>query len=264
MRTSIIMLRRSCFTCTKPSRNPREVGVPVFISFVLLICLVVAVVKEPPYSVKESGYAGFQMLIDIYLKNKYDPKKIGFTYELDLPNSGPRISRVQKEKYIFQNPSEEFRYKLLKGGGIVSRNKKQLLVCLLTNDLQLVSSSGNQDNLISRPGGDEKASQVMGKPKLTGGDVLKKHKTKVEEPRISDSFQELFGTPITKTSKISPDPQKMVEKTKKDVQQQKSDKGKNFLISLVQSCPHLIKIKKLKTPFGKKVLSSTLIRLSKI
>lgn len=67
---------------------------------------------------------------------------------------------------------------------------------------------------------------MTSKPKLSSGDV-KKHKTKMEEPRISDSFQELFGTPITKTSKISPDPQKMAKEAKKDGQQ-KSDKGKCF------------------------------------
>lgn len=80
------------------------------------------VVKEPPYSVKESGYAGFQMLIDIYFRNRDSPKKIYFSYELDLPNPGPRLARVQKEKYIFTNPNDEFKYKLLKGGGVVRNN----------------------------------------------------------------------------------------------------------------------------------------------
>lgn len=68
---------------------------------------------------------------------------------------------------------------------------------------------------------------MTSKPKLTGSDIVKKHKPKNEEPRISDSFQELFGTPITKTSKISPDSQK-VKETKKDTLQ-KSDKGKEII-----------------------------------
>lgn len=69
---------------------------------------------------------------------------------------------------------------------------------------------------------------MTSKPKLSGGGDVKKHKVKMEEPRISDSFQELFGTPITKTSKISPDPQKMAKEAKKDVQQ-KADKGKGIV-----------------------------------
>lgn len=90
--------------------------------------------------------------------------------------------------------------------------------------MQLVNS--NQDNSNSRStGSDDKPTQMTSKPKLSGGGDMKKHKMKMEEPRISDSFQELFGTPITKTSKISPDPQKMAKEAKKDIQQ-KSDKGR--------------------------------------
>lgn len=81
-------------------------------------------IKGPPYSVKESGYAGFQMLIDIYLRNRDEPKKICFTYDLDFPNSGPRMVKTQKEKYVFANPNEEFMFKLLKGGGTVIKNTK--------------------------------------------------------------------------------------------------------------------------------------------
>lgn len=91
--------------------------------FCINLCFIV-VIKEPPYSVKESGYAGFQMLIDIYLRNRDEPKKICFNYSLDLQNAGPRIVKVQKEKYIFTNPNEEFKYKLLKGGGTVINHTK--------------------------------------------------------------------------------------------------------------------------------------------
>ena len=81
--------------------------------------LTVSVVKEPPYSVKESGYAGFNLPIDIYLRNNNEPKKIRFNYDLNLQQSGPPIIKVQKEKYIFNSPAEDFRMKLLKGGAIV-------------------------------------------------------------------------------------------------------------------------------------------------
>lgn len=75
-------------------------------------------VKEPPYVVKESGYAGFPLPIDIYVRNKDEPRKIRFKYELFLQERGlPPISRVTKETYVF-NPSEDFRRKLIKGGGV--------------------------------------------------------------------------------------------------------------------------------------------------
>lgn len=68
---------------------------------------------------KESGYAGFNMPIDIYLRNRDEPKKICFNYDLHLQNTGPPIVKVQNEKYVFNAPGDDFKYKLLKGGGMV-------------------------------------------------------------------------------------------------------------------------------------------------
>lgn len=43
------------------------------------------VIKEPPYTVKEAGYAGFLLTIEIYLRNRDEPKKaVTFEYDLDL------------------------------------------------------------------------------------------------------------------------------------------------------------------------------------
>nr|CAD7396050.1 unnamed protein product [Timema cristinae] len=75
------------------------------------------VIKDPPYSVKESGYAGFIIPIEIYFKNKDEPKKVRFDYDLNLQSNGPPISKVVREKYIFPNPSEDLRRRLIKGGG---------------------------------------------------------------------------------------------------------------------------------------------------
>lgn len=80
----------------------------------------ILVVKEPPYSLRTSGYAGFKLPIEIYLKNNQEPKRIKFNYDLHLQPNGPPIHIVQKEKYTFFNPSEEFRSRLLKGGAVVS------------------------------------------------------------------------------------------------------------------------------------------------
>lgn len=94
-------------------------GVRFVISFLVEFNLLISVVKEPPYSVKESGYAGFNLPIDIYLRNNNEPKKIRFNYDLHLQPSGPPILKVQKEKYVFNSVSDEFKIKLMKGGATV-------------------------------------------------------------------------------------------------------------------------------------------------
>ncbi|XP_023236277.1 protein AF-9-like isoform X2 [Centruroides sculpturatus] len=78
------------------------------------------VVKEPPYQVSESGYAGFTMPIEVYFKNKEEPKKVNFEYDLYLRLEGPPVNHIRQEKLTFQNPVDDFRKKLLKAGGTAS------------------------------------------------------------------------------------------------------------------------------------------------
>lgn len=68
--------------------------------------------------VKESGWAGFIIPIEIYLKNKDEPKKFQIAYDLNLQTSGPPVTTVLRHTEIINNPSDEFRKKLLKGGGV--------------------------------------------------------------------------------------------------------------------------------------------------
>ena len=78
-----------------------------------------AVVKEPPYQVSESGYGSFNLPVEVYFRNKDEPKKVRFEYDLLLPNlNDPPINQIRSECLTFQNPSEEFRQKLLKAGGV--------------------------------------------------------------------------------------------------------------------------------------------------
>ena len=76
-----------------------------------------AVCKEPPYHVQEHGWAGFELPIDIYFKNKSDPRKVRFNYNLFL-NTHDTVHHSRCEKLTFQNPTEEFKKKLLKSGGV--------------------------------------------------------------------------------------------------------------------------------------------------
>ena len=76
--------------------------------------------KDPPYQVSESGYGGFLMSIDIYFKNKEEPKKITFEYDLFLNiDNSPPINHVRCEKLKFQYPTEDFRRKLVNAGGVI-------------------------------------------------------------------------------------------------------------------------------------------------
>ncbi|CAO2641041.1 Protein ENL, partial [Lemmus lemmus] len=78
------------------------------------------VCKEPPYKVEESGYAGFIMLIEVYFKNKEEPRKVCFTYDLFLNLEGnPPVNHLRCEKLTFNNPTTEFRCKLLMAGGVM-------------------------------------------------------------------------------------------------------------------------------------------------
>lgn len=76
-----------------------------------------AVCKELPFEVRESGYAGFLLPINIYFKNKEEPKKIAFEYDMFLRLDGS-VSNTRREKLTFTNPSDDFKKLLLKAGGV--------------------------------------------------------------------------------------------------------------------------------------------------
>lgn len=76
------------------------------------------VCKDPPYKVEESGYAGFILPIEVYFRNKEEPKKVRFDYDLFLHLDGhPPVNHLRCEKLTFNNPTEEFHRRLLKAGG---------------------------------------------------------------------------------------------------------------------------------------------------
>ncbi|KAJ4937028.1 hypothetical protein JOQ06_001612 [Pogonophryne albipinna] len=83
------------------------------------------VIKDPPFKVEESGYAGFILPIEVYFRNKEEPKKVRFDYDLFLHLDGhPPVNHLRCEKLTFNSPTEEFRMKLLKAGGQRDPNKR--------------------------------------------------------------------------------------------------------------------------------------------
>ena len=79
------------------------------------------VLKDPPYTVAEAGYGSFLFPVEIHFKNKEEPRKLQFNYDLVLPACGSLpIDNIRSEALTFTNPTEEFRKKLVRGGGIVT------------------------------------------------------------------------------------------------------------------------------------------------
>jgi len=100
----------------------QNINFPIIYSFYIDngISLCDTVVKEPPYQVSETGYGGFTMPIDVYLKNNAEPKKIRFQYELFLGTVGT-VTHNRCEKITFQLPSPLFRERLVNGGAVSTR-----------------------------------------------------------------------------------------------------------------------------------------------
>ncbi|XP_050522152.1 protein AF-9 [Daktulosphaira vitifoliae] len=166
------------------------------------------VVKEPPYVVKESGYAGFPLPIDIYVRNKDEPRKIRFNYELILNERGsPPIFKVIREKYIF-SPSEDFRRKLIKGGGI----------SVLSHDGTEIKNSSN--SAVSKSKSSTNISRLPSPPP-------KKHKK--EDMKLNNTFATLFGSPIQ--------PSKLPLTTSKSTSQKSSTSSEKSQQKL-KSSPH--------------------------
>ncbi|KAG8190706.1 hypothetical protein JTE90_004209 [Oedothorax gibbosus] len=84
--------------------------------------------------VAESGYDGFILNLDVYFHSKEEPKKVKFSYDLYL-RVGQPVSNLRLEKLTFQNPSDDFRKKLLSSGGLGYRLYHQSMSCVkLTRD----------------------------------------------------------------------------------------------------------------------------------
>lgn len=167
------------------------------------------VIKEPPYVVKESGYAGFPLPIDIYVKNNKDePRKIRFNYELCLNDRGtPPISKVTRETYVF-NPSEDFRRKLIKGGG----------TSVLSHDGTEAKNS-NSSSAISKQKSITNTNRLPSPPPK---------KNKKEDIKLNNTFATLFGSPIQ--------PSKLPLTTSKSTSQKLSSSDKSQV--KIKSSPH--------------------------
>lgn len=179
----------------------------------------------------ESGYAAFEVVIEVYLKNKDEPRKFTFPYDLDLQPSKSEI-----KEFVIDNPSDEFRRKCLKGGCLPvpasntnpeykkpkrpddNKNNKmftdlfgaplekpQISKTDKGSSGQPISATapssskekGEKSNKHKHPAGEVKESKKSAENRSSGGDKIKKDKTKDRE-RSSDKKE--------KPSKRAPSP----------------------------------------------------------
>ena len=69
--------------------------------------------KGPPYEVSESGRGSFELPVEIHFSN-HDVAE--FKYKLRLYSTS-HVSTCLSEMFMFQNPSKNFREKLIRAGG---------------------------------------------------------------------------------------------------------------------------------------------------
>ena len=84
----------------------------------------------PPFEVKESGFGSFDMVVDVYFRNKDEPRMVRYTYDLILPSPEQQaIHAPRHEMLTFQNPPLEFCQKLVLAGATVQSgpDPKQIL-----------------------------------------------------------------------------------------------------------------------------------------
>jgi len=75
------------------------------------------VLNEPPFHVVESGYGGFLLPVDIYLRTTCEPRRLRFLYDLEL-DSSCSVACVRYEKLVFWNPTEPLRSALTRSRAV--------------------------------------------------------------------------------------------------------------------------------------------------
>ncbi|CAG0915810.1 unnamed protein product [Notodromas monacha] len=218
------------------------------------------VVKEPPYELSESGYAGFLLKIELVFKTSLEPRSAKFDFDLFF-NSDPSMdaNSIRPEKLTFQKPGEDFKRKLLRGGGVLigddevhqqSRGHGEETATTHggkrsphANVIAAVKS-GSLENGIPRNPSDSKPSKSKihsgkGTGKSTSGsepteksekkskkDDKPKEKsssqTSLKKPR--DTFSSLFGEPLPKSAMQPKEPTKPLVTTNPEKKPDTGDK----------------------------------------
>ncbi|KAH8243363.1 hypothetical protein KR032_006844 [Drosophila birchii] len=146
------------------------------------------VFKEPPYAIQESGYAGFLLSVEIFFRNRDEPKSITYQYDLVLKSTGPPQHHVQVKTHIFEAPSEEFRTKLMRGGGVP----------VFGANIGASSISRTQSPSVGSAG-EAAPNNEIGIVKAKGGaNTISMNVSRAQDPGEDNVISAHFGRPITR------------------------------------------------------------------
>ena len=76
-----------------------------------------AVVSKPPYTFSATGWGQFISQVEFRFHNS-EREKINYYITLPNPDESP-LEKSETVHFCFQNPNEEFKKRLLQGGGII-------------------------------------------------------------------------------------------------------------------------------------------------
>ena len=139
--------------------------------------------KIPPFEVQESGFGSFDMVIDVYFRNKDEPRMVRYTYDLILPSPEQQTLHAPRHEMLtFQNPPLEFCQKLVLAGGTIKSgpDPKQILSTIPPS-----SGSGNTPKRVKKTS--ESEEKETKQRRSNSGEPSPKKAKKEEETDVGKS-----------------------------------------------------------------------------
>lgn len=152
------------------------------------------VITEPPYQVKELGYAGFELPIEVYFRNREKPNHVTYVHNLQLLITAKHVDH-HYEKVLFLNPHRDFEKCLIRAGAQLTSTK---------------SNKSEKQRSVSPPIKKRKAessiipSKDMNKINTSSTQSHSNGHHKDKEPTVpkeSKNFMDVFGAPLVYTKK---------------------------------------------------------------
>ena len=119
----LVAFYRSCVLLSFKFINPLQHTIPATTLTTTCTCRKLDI-TEPPFQIKETGYAGFEIPIEIYFKNKEKPNHVVFVYDLCLLTDRPHENFIS-HKLKFRCPGKEFEKCLVRSGAHLLSTTKE-------------------------------------------------------------------------------------------------------------------------------------------
>lgn len=141
---------------------------------------------EPPFQIRETGYAGFEIPITIYFKNKDKPNDLQFVHDLTLLNNKTN-NHTTVEKIKFISPNRDFERYLIKSGA------------------RLIPAVGHQARPEHRRKGHDKRDRCESPPaKKQKSLIPSKDMSQHKSSSSFSKFVDIFGKPIVYSHQKDP------------------------------------------------------------